>query len=247
MSLALPETRLPKKTELVLLTAFSALCVLLLVAQNDLGTALVFFAGFLAAVTLYRGGFIAAAAGILGAAGGSAIVMRLGGRAVGRFESWGRAWEYANDAGYQQTRTMAAVASGGLLGLGVGQGWLREVYAASTDMVFGVLCEEVGLLVASSAVLLILLLAVQAVWAARSGKSPYLISCACVASMLLVVQTGLNVLGSLDVLPFTGVTFPLVSQGGTSVAACWWILAFTGTDRLPAFQPEAQERGETEQ
>ena len=246
MALALPETRLPKKIDLILTTGFSALCVLLLVAQNDLGTAVVYFAGFLAAATLRRGGYLAGAAGILGAAGGSALVLRFGGRAAGRFETWGRAWEFVNDSGYQQTRTMAAVASGGLLGLGVGQGWLREVYAASTDMVFGVLCEEVGLLVSCAAILLLVLLSVQAVWAARSGKSPYLISCACIASMLLVIQTGLNVLGSLDVLPFTGVTFPLVSQGGTSVAVCWWILAFTGTDRLPAFRPEERDGEEAE-
>ena len=241
MALALPETKLTKKADLLLTTGFSAICVLLLVAQNDLGTAVVYFAGFLSAVTLRRGGYLAGTAGILSAAGGSTLVLRFGGRAAGRFETWGRAWEFVNDSGYQQTRTMAAVASGGLLGLGVGQGWLRDVYAASTDMVFGVLCEEVGILVSCCAILLLILLAVQAVWAARSGKSPYLISCACIASMLLVVQTGLNVLGSLDILPFTGVTFPLVSQGGTSAAVCWWILSFTGTDRLPAFRPEESE------
>ena len=43
---------------------------------------------------------------------------------------------------------------------------------------------------------------------------------------MLVFQTTLNVLGSVDLLPLTGVTFPFVSRGGTSVLSCWMLLAF---------------------
>lgn len=43
---------------------------------------------------------------------------------------------------------------------------------------------------------------------------------------MFMVQVALNVFGSVDILPFTGVTFPFVSRGGTSVLACWMLLAF---------------------
>ncbi len=249
LAAALPEERRGGMKELVLTTAFSAACVLCLVMMNDLGSAVVYFCGFLAAAAMRKWGYPAAAAGLVGAGGGGYLALKLSGRAAGRFASWGKAWEFVNDSGYQQTRTMAAAASGGLLGIGVGRGWLRDVYAAGTDMVFGLLCEEVGLIVALCAVMMIFLVCVQAVWAAKRGRSPYLVSCACIAAMILVIQTALNALGSVDILPFTGVTFPLISQGGTSAMACWWLLAFTGTDFLPAFRPkdeEPEEEAETD-
>ena len=43
---------------------------------------------------------------------------------------------------------------------------------------------------------------------------------------MLLVQISLNVFGSLDILPFTGVTFPFVSNGGTSMIGAWGLLAF---------------------
>ena len=56
-----------------------------------------------------------------------------------RFSAWGHVWEYADAAGFQQTRTMVASASGGLVGVGAGGGWLNQVFASDTDLVFGVL------------------------------------------------------------------------------------------------------------
>ena len=86
---------------------------------------------------------------------------------LSRFASWGHAWEAASTTGYQQTRTMSAAASGGLLGMGAGNGWLHNVAAADTDLVFGMLCEEWGLLIAVLAVGAIITLAFFAARACR--------------------------------------------------------------------------------
>ena len=65
---------------------------------------------------------------------------------------------------------------------------------------------------------------------------------------MFMVQVALNVFGSVDILPFTGVTFPFVSRGGTSVLACWMLLAFikAGDTRKGASfvvsTPEAQTK-----
>lgn len=121
---------------------------------------------------------------------------------------------------------MSAAASGGLFGKGAGAGWLKGVVAANTDMVFGVLCEELGLIVAVCAILAILTLAFFAVRSAAHGRSSYYVIAACAAVSMMMVQLSLNVFGSMDILPFTGVTFPFVSKGGTSLLSCWMLLAF---------------------
>ena len=98
--------------------------------------------------------------------------------------------------------------------------------AADTDLVFGILCEEWGLIIALLAVGAIITLAVFAVRACRVGRSSFYIIAACAAGSLLVFQTSLNVFGSVDLLPLTGVTFPFVSNGGSAMMSAWGLLAF---------------------
>ena len=121
---------------------------------------------------------------------------------------------------------MSAAASGGLIGVGPGEGWLHRVPAADTDLVFGMLCEEWGLLIAVLAVLSILTLTVFAARACRVGRSAFPTIAACAAGSLLAAQTALNVFGAMDLLPLTGVTLPFVSNGGSAMIASWGLLAF---------------------
>ena len=142
----------------------------------------------------------------------------------------------------------SAAASGGLVGVGAGEGWLHRVAAADTDLVFGMLCEEWGLIIGVLSVLCIVTLAVFAVRACRAGRSSFYTIAACAATSLLVFQTCLNVFGAVDLLPLTGVTFPFVSNGGSSMVASWGLLAFLkATDtrqnasfaiRLPSWKEE---------
>jgi hypothetical protein len=143
-----------------------------------------------------------------------------------RFATWGHVWEDIYDTGYQQARAMSAAASGGLFGKGAGAGWLKDIVAANTDMVFAVICEELGLIIAICMVLAVLALAFFALRSARHGRTAYFAIASCGAMAMLMVQMGLNVFGSLDILPFTGVTFPFVSRGGSSLLSCWMLMAF---------------------
>ena len=72
----------------------------------------------------------------------------------------------------------------------------------------------------------IMTLAVFAVRACRVGRSSFYVIAACAAGSLMVFQTCLNVFGSVDLLPLTGVTFPFVSNGGSSMICSWGLLAF---------------------
>ena len=218
--------RLFAKRNLIFTILFSAYCVGCLALMSDFGTALIFFVAFLCIAFLRTGDLpsivmITAAAGFAGG-----IVLRFKPYVLARFAVWRHAWEYAQEEGYQQTRTMSAAASGGLFGMGAGNGWLERIPAGDTDLVFGMLCEEWGLVIALLAVACILTLAWFAVRASRTGRSSFYTIAACAAGSLLVFQTSLNVFGSVDLLPLTGVTFPFVSNGGTAMIASWGLLAF---------------------
>ncbi len=58
------------------------------------------------------------------------------------------------------------------------------------------------------------------------ARSSYYVIASCAAASIMVLQVILNVFGSVDLLPFTGVTFPFVSKGGSSLIACWGLLSF---------------------
>ena len=139
---------------------------------------------------------------------------------------WRHAWEFTQTTGYQQSRTMSAAASGGLFGTGPEDAWLKYVGAANTDLVFGVVSEEFGLLLALVCVTAVMALAAFALRAGDSARSSFYAIAACGAASMLIFQTSLNVLGAVDILPLTGVTFPFVSMGGSSMLSCWGLLAY---------------------
>ena len=171
---------------------------------------------------------------------------------LARFAVWRHAWEYAQEEGYQQTRTMSAVASGGLFGAGPEEAWLKYVGAANTDLVFGVVSEEFGLLLALCAAAAVILLGIYALRAAGRSRSSFYAIAACATAAMLVCQMALNVLGAVDLLPLTGVTFPFVSMGGSSMISCWGLMAYLKAAdtrqnasfalRLSKLAPQQQEK-----
>ena len=205
---------------------FSGACVGSLVLMRDFGTAVIFFGAFLVIAFMRSGDVRTIALISAGAVLGAITVVSFMPYIASRFAAWGHVWEYANTSGYQQTRTMIAAASGGLLGVGGGNGYLVNIAAADTDLVFGMLCEEWGLLIALTAVLNIVFFAVYSVFLTKSCRSSFYAIAACGATSIFLIQTALNVFGSVDILPLTGVTMPFVSNGGSSMIASWGLLAF---------------------
>ena len=202
------------------------MCVGALALIGDFGTALVFFICFLVISFLRSGSVATVFLAVSGAAMAGFLAVSVKPYIARRFAVWGHVWEDVYGAGYQQTRALGAAAAGGLFGKGAGGGWLTDIVAADTDMVFAVLCEEEGVIIACCAVLAVLILSFFAVRTARRARSAYYSIAACAAVTMLMTQTALNVFGSLDLLPFTGVTFPFVSRGGSSLLACWMMMAF---------------------
>ncbi len=218
--------RLFRKRNLWLFIILTGICIVFLGLISDFGTAAVYFVTFVVIAFLRSGDWTTLALICGGAVFGGGLIVMFRPYIFNRFSVWGHAWQHASDAGFQQTRTMSAAASGGLVGVGAGNGWLHRIAAADTDLVFGMICEEWGLLIALLAVAGIVTLAVFSIRACRVGRSSFYVIAACAAGSLLVFQTALNVLGSVDILPLTGVTFPFVSNGGTAMISAWGLLAF---------------------
>lgn len=218
--------RLYRGKNLFMYIAFSAICVIALAIMGDFGTALVFFSTFLVISFMRSGNIATVILAVSGAGIAGFLALSIKPHIAKRFAAWGHVWEDVNGAGYQQTRAMSAAASGGLFGMGAGNGWLHNIIAADTDLVFGMVSEELGFVIALCSVAAIIVMAAFTVHNASQGRSSFYVIAGCAAVSMMMVQLGLNVFGSLDILPFTGVTFPFVSMGGSSLISCWALLAF---------------------
>lgn len=205
---------------------FSAVCMGALFVMGDFGTACVFFVTFLLISFMRSGSIRTVFLTCTAAALGFFLILKFKPYIVTRFSAWRHVWEHVNDIGYQQTRVLTYSASGGLIGLGIGKGCLKYVFAAPSDLVFGMLCEEWGLLMALTALIGIAFLGIYArKVSARSRSAFYAIASCCCAGML-IFQMMMNVFGVVDILPLTGITLPFISLGGSSMVSAWGLLAF---------------------
>lgn len=204
---------------------FSFGCVGALFLMKDFGTALIFFFTFIVIAFMRSGDVRTIALVCVAALLGAIMIIYFKPHVAARFKAYGHIWELINDEGMQQTRTLIYSASGGLFGLGIGKGELRNVVFASTDLAFGMICEEWGMIVGLTIVITYAFVLLYAIKVARNTRSAFYAITACAAAGLLLFQTSLNIFGVTDILPFTGVTLPFISRGGSSVISSWGMLA----------------------
>jgi cell division protein FtsW (lipid II flippase) len=218
--------RLQTKQNLIEFIIFSAVCVGALALMGDFGTALIFFAAFLLVSFTRSGDWKTLILALAGAGFAGFMVLNVKPYVRKRFEAWGHVWEQAQDMAYQQARTLTYIAAGGLFGVGIGNGCLKYLAASESDLVFGLMAEEMGFIIAVTIAVAVATLFIYArSVATRSRSTFYSISAGCAAG-LLVVQLSLNIFGATDILPLTGVTFPFISCGGSSIMSCWGLLAY---------------------
>lgn len=208
--------------------AFSMAVVGSLIIIKDFGTALIFFVTFLIIAFMNSGDIktiiLAVASGIMG----GAIVLKYKSNIKNRFAVYRHVMEdeFYNSTGYQQSRVLVGLASGGLLGLGIGNGNVRNIGESTNDLIFGVICEEWGYIFGILLVLSFVGIAVSALVNSIASRSAFYSIASVAGAGMLLFQTALNIFGITDILPLTGVTLPFVSQGGSSMMCCWAVLAF---------------------
>ncbi len=136
----------------------------------------------------------------------------------GRIEAWLHP-ETAGDAGYQTLQGLYAIGSGGLFGKGLGQSLQKmgNVPESQNDMIFTIVCEELGLFGAICVILLYLLLMWRMMVIANNARD--LFGALLVVGIMshIALQVILNIAVVTNTIPNTGVTLPFISYGGTSI------------------------------
>ncbi len=218
--------RLQSVRHLTLYIIFAAVCVLELFLMYDFGAALIFFFTFIVIAFMRSGDVRTIMLVCIVAALGAGLILIFKPYVAARFSGYLHIWENMDTTGYQQTRTLIYSASGGLFGLGLGNGKLRNIFAAAEDLVFGVVCEEFGMIMGFLIPLTYALITVATVINAQKAKSTFYAISGVAAVSMMLFQTMLNIFGVTDLLPLTGVTLPFVSKGGSSIICCFCLLAF---------------------
>lgn len=136
-----------------------------------------------------------------------------------RIQVWLHPEDYASGDGYQTLQALYAIGSGGFFGRGLGNSIqkLGSVPEAQNDMIFSIICEELGLAGASVIVLLFLVLIWRFFVIATKAKDLLGALIASGAMAHMMIQVILNIAVVTNTIPNTGITLPFISYGGTSV------------------------------
>jgi cell division protein FtsW (lipid II flippase) len=205
---------LPYLAPLLLMWGF---CMVLLVWQRDLGAATLFFILFLALLYLATGELRYLGGGLLLLLLASVFAYYAFDVVALRVDSWWNPWPEATDRAFQIVQSLYALASGGLTGQGIGQGYPYYIPVVHSDFVFAAIAEEWGLVGTLSIVACFALLAHRGLRIAALVKRPFQRYLAAGITILFSAQSLLIMAGVTKLLPLTGVTLPFVSYGGSSL------------------------------
>ncbi|MEF9939043.1 MAG: FtsW/RodA/SpoVE family cell cycle protein [Clostridium sp.] len=138
---------------------------------------------------------------------------------LGRIHVWKNPQMYSQSGGYQVLQGLYAIGSGGLFGKGLGESLqkLGFVPEAQNDMIFSIICEELGLFGAASLIFIFIFMIYR--FMVIAGNAPDLLGAMIVVGVMahIAIQVILNIAVVTNTIPNTGVTLPFISYGGTSV------------------------------
>lgn len=160
----------------------------------------------------------------MGALGGGfmTIFLALESYRLERLEIWRNPEKF--EKGYQTLQGLYAIGSGGLFGRGLGESVqkLGFVPEAQNDMIFSIICEELGLFGAGFVMILFLILIWRFFVIATHAEDLFGALIASGAMAHMMIQVILNIAVVTNTIPNTGITLPFVSYGGTSVMFLLW-------------------------
>lgn len=203
-----------------------ALFMAMLVFQKDLGAALLFFGVFLFMLYAAGTGRTYVLSGVAMGLCGAALAYWVYPHVRVRVDTWLNPWQDPEGSGYQIVQSLFALASGGILGRGLGAGLSSHLPVSHADFIFAVMAEDLGLVGALAVGVLYFTLVARFFSAAlRAGDEFSKLFCAGLASAF-GLQTLLIVAGVTKLAPLTGVTLPLASYGGSSMLVSFIMVGF---------------------
>ena len=205
--------------------------MLVLLATDDLGSALLYYGIFLAMlyVATARLSFVVAALGLFLV--GAFAISRTTPHVQARVDVWLDPYKYAHTSGYQILQSLYSIAHGGVGGTGLGRGivsspaGIQVVPDLNTDFIYSALAQELGLIGAAALLLLYMGFVLRGFRVALTATDGFSKLLAAGLSFSFAFQTFVIVGGITRVIPLTGITLPFVSYGGSSVVANFLLVA----------------------
>ncbi|HEX5163947.1 MAG TPA: FtsW/RodA/SpoVE family cell cycle protein [Thermomicrobiales bacterium] len=205
---------LPYLMPMLLMWGFS---ILIVVAQNDLGTALLFFGVFLSMLYLASGRLLYVVTGLVTFAIAVYIAYNMFDRIGVRVAGWLNPWADPLDTGFQPVQSEYAMATGKLFGTGLAQGHPTFITQVHSDYIFAAIGEELGLMGTLVVLLLFLLLVFRGFYIALNARDTFGRLLAAGLTTILALQALIIVGGTIRLIPLTGITLPFISAGGSSL------------------------------
>lgn len=136
-----------------------------------------------------------------------------------RITAWQDPWSDPSDTGFQIIQSQIAIGSGGLLGVGLGNGKQKNLFLPEghNDYIFSNICEEMGLIGAFVIILLFVLLILRGYWLALHARDRFGTLLIVGITTLLAFQVFFNIGVVTNFLPPTGISLPFFSYGGTAL------------------------------
>ena len=220
--------RIPPMKHLAPLIVAWATSLAVLFLEKDLGASLLYFAIFVVMLWVATGRAAYLVIGLFLFVAGAAIGYLAFAHVQDRVDIWLHALDphKVTEFGYGQlAQAQFGMATGGLVGAGLGRGSPGLIPYASTDFIFAALGEELGLLGTVVVLLLFVVLIGKGLKAAVGARDGFGTLLATGLSAILAIQTFVIVGGVTRVIPLTGVTLPFVSYGGSSLISNYVLLA----------------------
>lgn len=221
--------KVPPVPYLLPMIAIFVIVMLIVVVMRDLGTALLFLGIFLTMLFVATGRRSYVLLGILLFVGGSYVAYNLFDHVRVRVNNWIDPFVDVSGAGYQTVQALYALGRGGLFGEGLGQGLPTiggrlPIPALETDFIFAAVAEELGLVGAFALLALALALVFRGLRVAVLARDDFSAMLAVGLTTSLGLQTLIIVAGNVKLIPLTGITFPFVSYGGSSLLASFVVV-----------------------
>lgn len=199
---------------------FAAACLLLLMLQRDLGTALIYYLTTLVLFYVACGNVPLTLIGASGGIGAAMLGYKMFAHVKVRVAMWRNPWSDPTNKGYQIIQALLAIGSGGLFGVGLGQGTPEKIPAYYTDFIFAVICEQLGQVFGVLLLVVYVLLILRGVTVVSRARRSFSMLLGCGVLTMLGIQTFMIVAGVIKLIPLTGVTMPFLSYGGSSLISC---------------------------
>ncbi|MDO9108313.1 MAG: FtsW/RodA/SpoVE family cell cycle protein [Coriobacteriia bacterium] len=215
---------LPPARQLGPLLAMWAVSLMVLVMEKDLGSSLLFFGMFLIIIYVATGRTAYVLAGLVLFSMGASAAYMLFGHVQTRVAIWLDPFADAAGRGYQLVQSLFALAAGGMIGTGIGNGFPLRIPFVETDFIFSAIAEELGLLGAGALLIAYLVFCMRGFATAARARSDMAAFTAAGLTGALALQTFVIVGGVTRFIPLTGITLPFVSYGGSSILSNFILL-----------------------